>query len=73
MTYIEEFEKELRKMLEAKEPADAIVSWSREKILESYRNGASTVRTRTLSPRTDSKEAKKDSTEAQKKSAQESE
>jgi hypothetical protein len=69
MTYIEEFEKELRKKLEAEEPADAIVSWCREKILQSYRNGASAVRTRARSPRTDSKEEKK-STEAPKESAQ---
>jgi hypothetical protein len=66
MSYIEEFEKELRKKLETKEPADAIVSWCREKILESYRNGASTVRTRTRAPRIDSKEEKKESVEPQK-------
>ncbi len=70
MTYIDEFEKELRKKLEAKEPADALVSWCREKILESYRNGASTVRTRTRSSRTDSKEEKKESAHGEEASEQ---
>ena len=63
MTYIEEFERELRKKLEAGDTADAIVFWSREKILESYRNGAATVRTRTRSSRKDSKEEKNEPAE----------
>ncbi len=66
MTYIEEFEKELRKKLEAAETADAIVSWCREKILESYRNGASTVRIRTRSPRKESKEKTDEPADAEK-------
>jgi hypothetical protein len=55
MTYIEEFETELRKKLGVAEEADNIISWCREKILESYRNGASTVRSRR---RTGQKETK---------------
>jgi hypothetical protein len=73
MSYIEEFEKELRKKLETKEPADAIVSWCREKILESYRNGASALRARTRSARKDSKEEKKESVQSDKESIQPSE
>jgi len=70
MTYIDEFETELRKKLEAGEKADAIISWCREKVLESYRNGVTTLRTRTRSPRKDSNEEKKESAEALKGSAQ---
>lgn len=70
MSYIDEFEKELRKKLDAQEPADAIVAWSREKILESYRNGVATVRTRTRSTRKDSKEEKNEPAEAPKESPQ---
>ena len=66
MTYIEEFEVELRKKLEAGEKADAIVTWCREKILESYRNGASTVRTRTRSSHKDSKAENNNPSETEK-------
>jgi hypothetical protein len=65
MTYIEEFETELRKKLEAAEKTDVIISWCREKILESYRNGVSTVRTRTRA-RKDSKEEKEETSQPEK-------
>jgi len=70
MTYIEEFEAELREKIEAGEKSDAIVTWCREKILESYRNGASTVRTMRRRASKDSKEEKKEPTQAEKESTQ---
>ena len=60
MTYIEVFETELRTKLEAGEKPDVIISWCREKILESYRNGASTVRTRKRTAPKDSKEEREE-------------
>jgi hypothetical protein len=63
MTYVEEFETELRKKLEGGEKTESIISWCREKILESYRNGASTVRSRR---RTGQKESKDENETASK-------
>jgi hypothetical protein len=39
MTYIGQFEAELREKLNGAEDTDAIVHWISEKVLESYRNG----------------------------------
>lgn len=39
MTFIQQFEAELTKKLISSETSEAIVRWSSEKILESYRNG----------------------------------
>ena len=66
MTYIEEFETELRTKLEAQEKPNVIISWCREKILESYRNGASTARTRRRTAPKDSKEEKEEPAQGEK-------
>ena len=39
MTYIEQFEQELLRKLQAAEDTATIVRWVSEKVLESYRNG----------------------------------
>jgi hypothetical protein len=39
MSYIEQFEAELREKLDGSEDTDSIVRWISEKVLESYRNG----------------------------------
>ena len=39
MTYLEQFEQELVKKLEAPEDTASIVRWISEKVLESYKNG----------------------------------
>jgi hypothetical protein len=39
MSYIDEFERELPKKLEAAEETAAVVRWVSERVLESYRNG----------------------------------
>ncbi len=39
MSYLTEFEHELQKKLLSSETAEAIVRWTSEKLLESYRNG----------------------------------
>jgi hypothetical protein len=39
MTYIEQFEAELVKKLQAGEDSAALGKWIREKVLESYKNG----------------------------------
>ena len=39
MTYIEQFEAELAKKLSGSESTAAIIRWTSEKVLESYRNG----------------------------------
>lgn len=39
MTYIQEFEAQLAKILDTQEDPATIVRWVSEKILESYRNG----------------------------------
>jgi len=39
MTYIEQFEAELAKKLQAGEDTAALAKWIRDKVLESYKNG----------------------------------
>ena len=39
MTYIEQFEVEFRKKLLSSETEEAIIRWTSEKVLQSYRNG----------------------------------
>ena len=39
MSYITEFEQELKAKLNSAEGDDAIIGWIAEKVLESYRNG----------------------------------
>ena len=39
MSYINEFEVELRTKLNGSEDEDTIIAWVSEKVLESYRNG----------------------------------
>jgi hypothetical protein len=39
MTFIQQFEAELTKKLLSSETSEAIVRWTSEKILESFRNG----------------------------------
>jgi hypothetical protein len=39
MTYIEQFETDLRKKLDGPEDTASIVRWVSERVLESYRNG----------------------------------
>ena len=41
MSYMNEFEAELRKKLNGQVSEDAVVKWICEKVLESYRNGIS--------------------------------
>jgi hypothetical protein len=39
MSYIKQFETQLREKLESRTDTDSIVRWVSEKVLESYRNG----------------------------------
>lgn len=39
MTYLQQFEEELRKKLESPEDQAAIIHWAGEELLKSYKNG----------------------------------